>query len=120
MACELENIYDICILQNQTFQMLFQLYNDDGVTPINITNWTFTSAIRTQYGESTPPTFFTVSVLDAFSGSLRLYLAAQSTWDLTNSRYFYDVIGTNNNVSPPETLRLLQGKVKILPGVTEP
>lgn len=120
MACELNNIYNICILQNQTFELPFQLYNDDNITPIDISNWTFTGSIKSQYDDSIPTLFFTTSIVDPISGSLKLYISADTTWNLTGSRYVYDVIGNNTNVTPTETLRLLQGKVSVRPGVTEP
>jgi hypothetical protein len=120
MACELNNIYDICILQNQTFELPFQLYNDNGVTPINISGWSFTGSIKSQFTDPVPALFFTASVINAVSGSIRLYLGAETTWALTGSKYVYDVIGNNSNVTPVETLRLMQGKVSVRPGVTEP
>jgi hypothetical protein len=120
MACELNNIYDICVLQNQTFELPFQLYKDDGITPINISGWSFTGSIKSQFTDFVPALFFTASVINASSGSVKLYLGADTTWILTGSKYVYDVIGNNTNVVPVETLRLMQGKVSVRPGVTEP
>lgn len=120
MTCELSNIYDICILQNQTFELPFQLYTDNGVTPINITNWSFTGSIKTQFSDVTPQLFFTASIVDLVSGSIRLYIGSETTWTLEGSKYVYDVIGNNHNITPVETLRLMQGKVSVKPGVTAP
>lgn len=120
MACESNNVYDICILQNQTFELPLQLYQDDNVTPIDLTGWSFTGSIRAQLGSPTTLLFFTASVIDAASGSLQLYLSANSTWELNTTKYVYDVIGNNTNETPVETLRLMQGKVSVRLGVTEP
>jgi hypothetical protein len=120
MSCELNNIYDICILQNQTFELPFQLYNDDGVTAINLSGWSFTGSIKSQFTDPVPALYFTSSIVNASSGSIKLYLSAETTWMLTGSKYVYDVIGNNSNVTPVETLRLMQGKVSVRPGVTEP
>ena len=120
MSCELNNIYDICILQNQTYELPLQLYQDDNVTPIDLTGWSFTGSIKTQFTAPTPLLFFTASVVDAVSGSLKLYLSAETTWALTAPKYVYDLIGNNSNITPVETLRLMQGKVSVKPGVTEP
>jgi hypothetical protein len=120
MSCVLSNIYDICILQNQTFELPFQMYDDNGVTPINLTGWSFTGSIKSTFTDATPALIFTSSILDSVSGSVKLYLSAETTWQLTNPKYVYDVIGNNSNITPTETLRLMQGKVSVKPGVTEP
>jgi hypothetical protein len=120
MACESNNVYDLCILQNQTFELPLQLYQDDNVTPINLTGWSFTGSIKTQLGSPDTLMFFTASIVDISSGSIKLYLDANSTWQLNTTKYVYDVIGNNSNVSPVETLRLMQGKVTVKLGVTEP
>jgi len=119
MATELSNVLDIQILQNQTFNMVLFLNNDDE-SPINLTNWSFTGSIKEKYSDIQPIMFFTASIIEPASGSLRLYLAADQTWMLTGSRYVYDVIGNNTNQNPVETLRIMQGKVIQRPGVTEP
>ena len=120
MSCELNNIYDICILQNQTFELPFQMYDDNGVTPINLTGWSFTGSIKSTFTDAAPTLSFTASIVDAASGSIKLYLGAETTWQLTNPKYVYDVIANNSNITPTETLRIMQGKVSVKPGVTEP
>jgi hypothetical protein len=47
-------------------------------------------------------------------------LTAEATWVLTGTKYVYDLISNNPNTTPTETLRLMQGKVSVKPGVTEP
>jgi hypothetical protein len=121
MACEPTNIYDLCIQQNASFNLIFSLKDDDGSSSIDVTGWSFTGSINDQKGgvdQSIP--FFTMSVVSAVSGTIAMRLGAASTWQLTQPRYYYDVIGYNPTVSPPETLRLMQGKVNVNLGVTEP
>jgi hypothetical protein len=120
MACEITNDYPLCILQNQTFELPFTLYNDDGITPINITGWSITGSIKEQFSDTAPVLFFTSSIVSPESGSVKLYLSAESTWALTQTKYVYDVISNNPNVTPLETLRLMKGKVSVNLGVTEP
>lgn len=120
MSCELTNIYDICVLQNQTFELPFQMYDDDGVTPINVTNWSFTGSIKPTFLDPSVATTFTASIVDAASGSIKLYLSSAQTWALTEPKYVYDVIANNLNDTPTTTLRIIQGKVSVKPGVTRP
>ena len=93
MSCELPT-YDICILQNQTFKLPLTFKNDDG-TPMDLTSWAFTGSLKERYNDATPVMFLTSSFIIAASGSLQLYLSADMTWELTGSRYVYDLIGTN-------------------------
>lgn len=119
MSCELNNIYDFCILQNQTFTLPLTLRNDDG-TLKDLSAWSFTGSIKEKTTDRVPSLFFTCSVALPVSGTLSLYLSADTTWALTGSKYVYDLIGNNTAVSPVETTRLMQGKITIKPGVTEP
>jgi archaellin len=120
MTCQINNSLDLCILPNQTFELVFYLKQDDGVTSIDLTNWSFTGSIKEQFADQTPVMFFTSSIVDVASGSVKLYLGASTTWQLTSPKYVYDVISNNENVTPVETLRILQGKISTRPGVTEP
>jgi hypothetical protein len=119
MSCELNNVYDICVLQNQTFNLILTFENDDG-TPKDLTHWSFTGSIKQKFSDRAPTMFITSSVISAASGTLRLYISADDTWMLTSPRYFYDLISNDSSASPPETLRLMQGKVVVKSGVTEP
>lgn len=121
MSCELQNVYDICVLQNQTFELPLTLLDDDGLTPINITGWAFTGSIKQTYADTVPLVYFTASIVSVPSASIKLYLPAESTWGLDTKKYVYDVIANNPSGSMGvETLRLMQGKVSVNLGVTEP
>lgn len=120
MSSELTNVYDITVLQNQTYELPFTLYDDDGVSPLDITNWSFTGSIKQVYTDVNPVMYFTSSVVSVPSASIKLTLSATQTWDLTGSKYVYDVICKNPNVAPATVLRIIQGKISVKPGVTEP
>jgi hypothetical protein len=120
MSCEITNTFDLCLVQNQTFRLPFTLFQDDGVTPINLTGWSFTGSIKEQAFDTVPLLFFTASINNAVTGEVQLYLGADTTWLLNKPKYVYDVIANNTTISPAETLRLLKGKVSVNAGVTEP
>ena len=120
MSCEITNTYDLCVKQNETFKLPITLYQDDNITPINVSTWTFTGSIKRQFGEDIPLMSFMVDSTQAASGSLVFYLSADNTWLLSDKKYVYDIISNNTTVSPPETLRLMQGKISVNLGVTEP
>lgn len=119
MSCELTNVYDLCILQNQTYRLPLTFKNDDG-SPIDLSAWSFTGSIKEKFTDTVPVLNFTVEIISAVSGSIALYLSADTTWTLTKPKYVYDLIGTNTTPNPDETLRMMQGKVSVKPGVTEP
>lgn len=122
MSCTITNNYDICITQNATFEMNFRLYDDSGVVPLDVTGWMFTGSIKEQYTDVSSVMAFTMSVDSYTTASINVNLGAENTWQLgvTGSKFLYDIIANNPTVSPPETYRLMQGKVSINKGVTEP
>lgn len=114
------NTYDVQILPNQTFHLGLTLKDDDGI-PLNLTAWSFTGSIKKTFADTIPVMYFTCSILDPTSGSMQIYLSADSTWTLENNpRYVYDVIASVPATTPVEKLRILQGNVKINYGVTIP
>lgn len=122
MSCTITNNYDICITQNATFQLNFKLYDDSGSASLNATSWSFTGSIKSAYDSPAAIMNFTTSVLSYATASINLYLGAENTWQLgtSGSKFYYDVIAYNPTATPVETYRLMQGKVSINKGVTEP
>ena len=118
--CVYTNVYDLCIQQNASYDNGLYILQDDAITPVNITSWSFTGSIKENYTDTVPVLYFTTSVISVASASLRLMLGAEDTWKLTGSRYVYDLISYNPTINPPETLRLMQGKVHVKSGVTMP
>lgn len=122
MSCTITNSYDICVTQNATFRLNFQLFDDTGSGSLDVTGWSFTASVKEQYTDLSPILYFTSSVISYTTASINLYLSADDTWRLgvSGTKFVYDVIGNNPTASPPETYRLMQGKVSINKGVTEP
>ena len=120
MSCTSTNVLDLCIQPNASFELDFRLLQDDGITPINITSWSFTGSIKESFPQQTASLYFTMSLVSVESASLRMLLGAADTWRLTGSRYVYDLLADNPLAVPPETYRLMQGKISAKPGVTAP
>jgi hypothetical protein len=113
------NYLDIIIEQNATFGLTLSLTEDDGVTPVDITGWSFTGSIRQTF-DGPVETAFSMSVGNLSQAVVRGFLTADQTWMLSGSVYHYDVIANNPTPSPDETYRLTYGRARIIRGVTEP
>ena len=116
----MSNKLNITIEQNASLGLTFNLREDDGVTPTSIAGWTFTGSIKQTYQDAVPLTSFTMSVNSISSASVEAFLSADQTWLLNGSTYVYDFIANNPNTTPEETYRLMYGRAKIIPGVTQP
>lgn len=114
----MSTVYDIDINQNATYKISLQL-NNSASLPLNIVSWSFSGSIRQQYGDPDPPVVSFTASADVTSSILNLSLTPNQTSLLSQSRYVYDVIAVNYTVSPDEVYRLLQGKVRVHPGVTD-
>ena len=112
--------YDININQNATFKMSIQVTNVSG-SPIDINNWSFSGSIKQNYTDNDPPIlFFSCSVLDFSQSLISFMLNPYQTEVLSQPSYYYDFIGTNYSTTPDEVYRLLEGKVRVHPGITDP
>lgn len=122
MSCTVTNNYDICVTQNASFEMNFSLYDDSGTGSLDVTGWSFTGSIKQAFDDPSQVMAFTMSVVSFTTASVDTYLGAENTWQLgvTGSKFVYDIIANNPTVSPPETYRLMQGKISVNRGVTEP
>lgn len=113
-------IYDININQNATFKFSIQLQDASG-SALNIVSWSFSGSIKRLSSDADPPfLFFTCSVVDLTQSIVRISLTPAQTTQLTDPNYVYDVIGTNYTTTPDEVYRILQGKVRVNPGITDP
>ncbi len=111
--------YDININQNATFKMSIQLANS-GSSSIDITGWSFSGSIKENYTDPDPAlVYFSHSIVD-FSQSIVMFtLTPTQTGTLTKGMYYYDIIAVNYSKVPDEVYRLLQGRAKVSPGVTD-
>ena len=114
--------FDIHVNQNASFKMNFKLTDAEG-DPLDISNWSFTGSIKVTHEEPDPPLLmFTSSVADPLDPELStvsLRLSAIQTELLDQRRYVYDVIAVDPNGDVPNVYRILEGGVRVNPGVTD-
>jgi hypothetical protein len=105
---------DLYIDQGADFSSAIDLENDDG-TPINVTNYIFTSAFRTSYYTANTSGNLQITILNAAMGNVQISLDAANTANIYARRYVYDVkmIDSSNT-----TTRILQGLLTVTPRVT--
>ena len=108
--------YDIEVNQFATYKAALT-FTDASNVPLSIASWSFTGSIREAY---TSPVImnFDIDILSVPSASIQLRLDPSQTSTLTGSKYVYDVIAGNVSPNPDEVYRMLEGKVKVRPGVT--
>lgn len=100
--------------QGTTFETSIDLTADDG-SPIDVTDYVFTSQIRKSYYSSTPAANLTVSIMNATTGNIKLSLDATSTSAIKAGRYLYDVkMTTDLGV----TSRVIEGIITVSPQVS--
>jgi hypothetical protein len=101
--------------QGADFEFDVDLSEADG-TPINVTNYTFSSSLRKSYYSSTATANMTVSIIDAANGNVLLSMNSSTTSNIKAGRYLFDVKQINDsNV----TTRLVEGIITVLPQVTK-
>ncbi len=102
------------IKQGATFEAEVTYLQPDG-TPVNLTGWTARSQMRKHAGHPAVLAEFTVTIVDAVAGKMRLSLTAAQTTNIWSSGV-YDVELVNGAVVD----RLVGGAVTVSPGVTLP
>lgn len=117
MACN--DTLEICINQNASFTLTFQLTASGSGTPIDITNWEFSGSLKDQYKSTAPIVAeFSTSIVDLSTATVNATLTPTQTNELTKTKYVYDIIASVSGSSPAETVRLLEGIANVAPGVT--
>jgi hypothetical protein len=76
--------------QGADFSTGITLYADNGMTPLDLTGYSFTSQMRKSYASSTATTF-ACSVPNPSTGQVILTLTASQTGALKPGRYLYDI-----------------------------
>lgn len=76
--------------QGADFRTGVTLYADNGITPLNLTGFTFSSQMRKSYASSTATTF-TITVPAPLTGQVILSLSVAQTSALKPGRYLYDI-----------------------------
>jgi len=112
---------DICINQNASYTLTFQLTASGSGNPIDITSslWEFSGSIKNQYKSTAPIVArFSSSIVDAATATVNFTLTPTQTHLLTQPKYYYDIIASVSGSNPPQTVRLLEGTATVSPGVT--
>ncbi len=111
---------NIIVDQGADFIIETTVVQDDGVTPFDVTAWTITGSLATDYGVAAAGTF-TITKTSAANGQIKIALPASVTNGLTPANflygppsYVYDVKMTDGS----ETKRILHGHVTVNPKVT--
>lgn len=117
------NKYSPIIQQNASWIITLTL-KDSGGTPLNLTNWTGKSSIKTAY-DGTVLATPTVTITTPLQGAVTIQLTAAQTALLTPTPTqpnktpapVWDVLLSNSDNSI--VYRVLEGPVVVLPGVTK-
>jgi|TARA_B100000902_G_scaffold288316_1_gene274504 hypothetical protein len=106
--------YDLVIDQGSDFAI--DLTITEGGTAKNLTGYSGRAQLRTTHAASSATASFTVSVVNAANGTMKMEMQAVTTTGIAAGRYVYDMeIHTANNAT---VKRLIQGSVTINPEVT--
>jgi hypothetical protein len=101
--------------QGADFSTGITLYSDNGITPLNLTGYTFSSQMRKSYASSTATTF-ACTVPNPTTGQVILTLTANQTGALKAGRYLYDIEMVD--VTTYRT-RPVEGVVIVSPQITQ-
>lgn len=106
-------VSNLVIDQGSDFSAIISLRNQD-TTPIDLTHYTVKSQFRKSY-QSSSYKEFTVTVIDAQNGKIRLFLSANTSSDIQPGRYLYDVEITS---ASGDRRRALEGLIILTPEIT--
>jgi hypothetical protein len=101
--------------QGADFSTGITLYSDNGITPLNLTGFTFTSQMRKSYASSTATTF-TITTPNPLTGQVILSLTAVQTGTLKAGRYLYDIEMVDNLTYRS---RPVEGIIIVSPQITQ-
>lgn len=110
--------YNTEIEQGADWFVNFQYMNPDGVTPINVTNYTAALQIRTSPLAKTTVLSLTngagITITGA-TGLFEIHATAAQTTQITNGTYAYDM-----EITSPAGIvtRLVEGTIRVSPQVT--
>ena len=106
---------ELSIDQGSTFLSTVDLVADDG-TPIDLSGYTLASQIRKSYYSLNPTANLTVTIQNAATGNVSIYIDAANTANIRAGRYLYDIKMTS--ITGVVT-RIVEGIVTIYPQVTK-
>lgn len=106
-------ISNLYIDQGSDYQITVSMTGADG-TALNLTGASFLAQLRRSHGSSAVSGTFSTSH-DATGGNLTLSLTDVVTASISEGRYFYDVLMTDNAGSKT---RVLEGQATVTPSVS--
>lgn len=105
---------NLTIEQGVDFDVTFTVRNRNK-TPLNLLGYTAESSIRKHYASSTSYPF-SITFVDRANGRLALSMSDTLTSTLSEGRYVYDVVITNESTGIKK--RVVMGSVLVSPGVS--
>ena len=106
--------YDLVVDQGSDFAI--DLTITEGGSAKNLTGYSGRAQLRTTHTASSATASFTVSVVNASAGTMKMELSSATTAGIAAGRYVYDLeIHTSGDAT---VKRLIQGSVTINPEVT--
>jgi hypothetical protein len=107
------NVQNFTINQGASFKFEFSLSNADG-SPRDLSDSVVRAQLRKAFASRTSVAF-TVDLLDPEEGTIQLTMSPETTSTIRDGRYVYDVLLMPTD---EEAIRVLEGIVVVLPGVT--
>ena len=112
------SVYDIMITKDTDFEITLT-FNDDTGAPMDLEDYTFQGEIRPTPGDDTSnPAEFDITIMNEEEGEIKLELPDSDTSDLTGEKYYYDIVGDDDNGDGTRTI-LVSGRVTVLPVVSK-
>ena len=112
------SIYDIVITKGTDFEVTMT-FNDDAGGPLDLEDYEFKGEIRPTPGDNTSdPVEFTITIINEEEGEIKLELPEGDTSDLTGEKYYYDIVGDDDDGDGTRTI-LVSGRVTVLPVVSK-
>ena len=105
--------YDLVIDQGSDFAI--DLTITEGGSAKNLTGYSGRAQLRTTHAASSATASFTVSVVNATNGTMKMEMQASTTTGIAAGRYVYDVEITSGEGI---VTRVVEGQIEVTPGVT--
>lgn len=104
---------ELSIDQGATFKTQLELKNDVGES-MNLVSYSIRSQMRRSPTSGNATATFLCTQIDGANGLLQISMTAANTANIRFGRYMFDVEAENTD----EVVRLLEGIVTVMPGVT--
>ena len=106
-------ISNIVIDAGADFQQIFTLEGSNN-SPLNLTGYTATAKMKKHPASLNDTAIFSVSVINAALGQLKISLGNVTTRDIKPGRYSYDILLNDGSVKT----RIVSGSAIVTAGVT--